>query len=125
MKEKKNMAHIIEYKISFEIDDEKLFGEYEEEWVNNNSFARYRIVDEEYIGEYWTPEKKENIEDYLYLFAQINDMNFYENKYGIVFITDNKNKIRVCIDKDSQNILYARDVKFTDIGRWIEFCLKK
>ena len=118
------MAHIVEYKIEFEVEDGKTFEMYEDEWINNNCYARYRVVSEEYVGEYSTQDKKINIEDQLELYAQIDDMNIYENRFGLVYITDNKNKIRVCIEKDTWKILYARNVIFSDIGRWMEFYTK-
>ena len=34
------MAHIVEYKVIFELDDEKTFLPYLEEWVDNNAYAR-------------------------------------------------------------------------------------
>lgn len=119
------MAHIVEYKIGFEIEDGKTFEGYGDEWINNNCYARYRVASEEYVREYSTHDKKINIEDQLELYAQIDDMNIYENRFGHVYITDNKNKVRVCIEKDTWKILYARDVSFFNIGRWMEFYTKK
>lgn len=116
------MAHIIETKVIFEIDDDKTFEPYLEEWVNNNCCARYRIIDEECLNDYWTEEKKQNIEDILKKVRETDSYTVYENEHGIVFMTDKENKVRFVYDTDEDKVLYVRSVKVEDILQWIETC---
>lgn len=113
------MAHIIEKKIVFEIEDDKSFETYMEEWVNNNSYARYQIIDEDYIKEYWTDEKKQNIEDILEMVFETDDYTVYKSRYAIFYMADEKNRIRLAYDRDKDEVLYARGVKCGEMMRWI------
>lgn len=116
------MAQIIETKVIFEVDDDKTFEPYLEEWVNNNSYARYRIIDEEHVNDYWTEGKKQNIEDILAKVRETDAYTVYENRHGIIFITDKGNKVQFVYDIDADEVLYVRGVKCEDILQWIEFC---
>lgn len=116
------MAHIIETKVIFEVDDDKTFEPYLEEWVNNNSYARYRIIDEERMNDYWSKEKKQNIEDTFTKVRETDLYTVYENAHGIIFMTDKENKVRFVYDTDDDKVLYARSVKCEDILQWIEVC---
>ena len=116
------MAHIMEYKITFELDNDKMFESYAEEWVNNNHYARYRIIDEEFIKGYWTEEEKQNIEDTLIKVMETEEFKVYETKYGLIYIADKENKVRFAYNLDVDKVLYARSVKTKDILQWIELC---
>lgn len=118
--EGENMAHIVEYKVIFELDDDKIFEPYLEEWVNNNAYARYRIIDEEYIQDYWTDERKKNIEDRLPLVEIFGNMRMYLNRNGIVYVTDSENIVKLAYQLHSEKVMYARDINVSDILKWFE-----
>ena len=109
------MAHIVEYKIIFELDDDKTFEPYMEEWVNNNAYARYRIIGEEYIRDSWTDERKRNIEDQLPLVEISGNMRMYLTQNGIVYVTDNKNIVKLVYQLHTEKVMYARDINVSDI----------
>ena len=116
------MAHFMEYKVTFELDNDKTFEAYMEEWVNNNAYAGYCIADEEFIKEYWTEDEKRNIEDTLKKVTETEEVIKYETRYGIVYITDKENKVWFVYKPDVDEVLYARGVKTKDILQWIELC---
>lgn len=110
--------HVVEYKITLEIDDDKMFDSYADEWVNNNAYARYRIVDEELIRDYWMQEEKIHIEDTLEKETELEEVTVYRGLGELFYFCDVENKVRLVFDADTQDVLYVRGVKLQDVLRW-------
>ena len=81
----------------------------------NNAYARYRIIGEEYIRDSWTDERKRNIEDQLPLVEISGNMRMYLTQNGIVYVTDNKNIVKLVYQLHTEKVMYARDINVSDI----------
>lgn len=113
--------HIMEYKIVLELDDNRMFHSYADEWVNNNAYARYQIVHEELMRDYWTDGKKLHIEDKLEKVMEQEGVIVYRGLGEILYFCDSENKVRLAYDKEKQKILYAREVDFQEVLKWLQW----